>query len=114
MTDTRIEELELSIEEAQRVITLRDKLIKLQKNKDFKEIFEKELLENYATNTVYALSNPNMQDKATQEDLIKELEMIGRFRLFCSSIYQRGNYAEKAIYDNKEAIAEIRREGGID
>lgn len=111
MTDNRIETLELTIEEAKKTVELMKKMDKLRKNKDFNAIIEKELLEYYALNIVYLLSDPTMQSKEKQLDLHKELEMVGRFRQFCSSIYQNGRLAEKAIIDSQESIDELREFG---
>lgn len=111
MKDTRIEQLELTIEEAKKSVELMSSLERLRKNKDFKTVIEKELLENYALNLVYLLSNPAMQTEEKQLDIKKDLEMIGRVRQFFTSIYQNSAIAEKAIEDSSYAIDELRAMG---
>lgn len=106
-----IERLELTVEQANKSIKLMEQLEKLNKNREFKAIIEEELLDNYARNTVYLLSDPSCAGEADQSDLIKDLEMIGRFRMFLSSIYQKGHVATKSIADANEMIDELRAEG---
>jgi hypothetical protein len=111
MSEVQIETLELSIEQAQKSVKLMNQMDKLRKNKEFKAIIEDELLDNYARNTVYLLSDPNMSGEAEQADLIKDLEMVGRVRQFFSTIYQKGRMAEKTIIDSNVTIDELREEG---
>lgn len=111
---SNIETLELTAEQAKKSVELMNRMERLKKNRDFKAIIEEELLDNYLRNTVFLLSDPAMQDEAEQKDLTKDLEMIGRFRGFLSSIYQKGHMAEKTIKDSEEEIAALRAEGEVE
>lgn len=111
MSDKEITELEDLIEESKRAIELMDVMEKLESNKDFKAIITEELLDKYARDTVYLLSNKDRQTEEAQKELIKELEMIGRFRQFCSDIYLKGRMAERTINESRLVIAELRSEG---
>lgn len=114
MSDLQIETLERTIENAGETVKLMERMDKLRKNKDFKAIIEDELLNKYALNTLFLLSDPSMNTKEQQEDLIKEMEMVGRFNHFINSIYQRGRQAEKTIIDSGYVIEELRAEGGFE
>lgn len=111
MKNSRIEILENTIKEAKKDLELASKMDRLRNNSDFIAVIEGELLDKYAKNTVYLLSDPNMQAEEQQADLIKDLEMIGRFRQFCSSIYQRANIAQKTIEDSNSVIEDLRYNG---
>lgn len=111
MTDNQIEILENTIEQAESDVALMKKLEKLSKNKDFKAIIEDELLNNYARNLVLLLSDPSMQSEDRQADIIKDLEMVGRFRLFLNAIFQKGHQATKTIKDCTDEIDVLRSEG---
>lgn len=109
MTD--IKTLELSIESAKESVELGKQLERLERNKDFQELIGGQLFENYSQTLVHLLSDPARQSEAEREDIIKDMEMIGRFRQFLFSIHQKAHLAEKSIADSQEAIDELRAYG---
>lgn len=109
---TRIETLQLTIDDAKLAVELMHKLETLNKHKEFNEVIDEQLFKNYAQSLVHLLSDPARQSDEEREDIIKDMEMIGRFRQFLHSIYQRGRMAEKTILDTQEEIDELRQHGG--
>lgn len=109
-----IETIELTIEQAKKSIDLMKRMERLYKNRDFKAIFEDDYFDNYTRNTVYLLSDPNMQGEAEQADLLKDLEAIGRVRTYLGSIFQKGRLAEKTLKDSEVTLEELRAEGEED
>lgn len=110
MTDIQqqIKTLEATIDEAKKAVALMSTMEALHNNKEFNEIIDEQLFKNYAQSLVHLLSDPARQSEAEREDIIKEMEMIGRLRQFLHSLYQTGRMAEKQIADCQEQINELR------
>lgn len=109
---SEIQRIELTKEQAEKSIKVMEKLDRLSKNRDFKSIIEDELFDTYSKSLVLMLSDPSMQDEATQKDITLDMQMIGRFRQFLSSINQQGRLAEKTLEDANSQLDELRAEGG--
>lgn len=108
---SNIQTLELSKEQAQAAVKLRDQAEKLLKNREFKAVFDDEYFDSYTKNTALLLSEVKQDDPKMYQDLIDELEAVGRVRGFIRSIFQKGNMAEKTILDADAQIAGLRAEG---
>ena len=107
----QIETLELTKEQAQHAIKLREHAKKLLKNRDFKAVFEDEYFDAYIKNTALLLSEVKQDSPKMYEDLVDELEAVGRVRAFIQGIFQKANMAEKSIEDADAQLAELRAEG---
>ena len=107
-----IKTLELSIEQAKNAVKLRDHAEKLLKNKSFQALFDDEYFDSYVKNTALLLAEVKIDDPKMHEDLVLELEAVGRVRGFIRSVFQKGAMAERTIEDAEQAIDEIRAEGG--
>ncbi len=106
-----IQTLELSKEQAHAAVKLKGHAEKLLKNRDFKAVFDDEYFDSYTKNTAILLSEVKHNDPNMYQDLIDELEAVGRVRGFIRSIFQKGHMAEKSITDADAQIAELRAEG---
>ena len=92
-----IEQLEVSIEQAKEAIKLRDTLIKLSKNRDFGKIIHTGYFEDEAVRLVMAKSNPHLQSKEQQDEIIKKIDAIGALRQYFSQIMSMGNQMEHTL-----------------
>lgn len=109
-----IQQIELTKAQAEKSVKIMEKLERLNKNRDFKSIIEDELFDAYAKSLVLMLSDPAMQDEATQKDITLDMQMIGRFRQFLSGVFQKGRQAEKVLEDANVQLEELRAEGGAE
>lgn len=105
-----LEKIELTIEQAKEAIADVEAMERLKKNRDFKRIFEKGFFDAYAVNLVYLKADPNMRTPEDQEDIIKDIDSIGRLRMYLSAIYQKGHVARKDLADAEGERAEILAE----
>ena len=96
-------EIEHQISIYQEMIEKSDKLEKLMKNREFKELILKDLFENEAQRLVGALANVQEERKAA---IIAELDMISRLRRHLLLIEQIKPQAEAAIRELQEAVLE--------
>jgi hypothetical protein len=108
---SEIQTLELTIEQAKNAVKLKDQAERLIKNRDFKAVFEEEYFDSYVRNTSLLLAEVKYDNPKMYEDLVDELEAVGRVRGFIQGIFQKAREAEKAIVNAQSEIDLLREEG---
>lgn len=104
-----IQELELGIEEAKKMIERRDALRRLMANADFKTIIDDDYLREEAIRLSHLLGSPHAQLKAAQEDILNDLKGIAALKRYFHTLLTMGNQAEEAILSHEEALEELRQ-----
>lgn len=102
-----LEQIELSIDDAKHEIEQRDKLKRLVKNTDFKELIDTGYFEKEAIRLVHLKSDRNVQSEEEQDYIEKSINAIGFFRQYLRIIIAKGNAAERALAVHEEAREEI-------
>lgn len=111
MDDQTIQEIELNIAEAMKMVALGKSLDRLLSNRDFKKIIQEEYLKENAIRLVHLKADPSRQSEECQESIVKQMDGIGSLVSFLREVEHRGYLAEKAIADDEETIDELRAEG---
>jgi len=111
MLDSQIEEVELSITEARKMVHKRDQLFKLMKNRDFKVIVEDGYLIDEAARLVSISADSNLKD--VRDDIFTAIQGISTFRQYMHTIITMGNMAENEIRDNEELLDDLTQEGSV-
>jgi len=106
----QVEELEISIEQARKSVTLMNHVYSLIDNKDFDEVVNKGYFEREASRLVLLRSDPNMQSAEDQAVLLKNIDAIGYFQMYLRTLLQIGRMARDSIAANEETISEILAE----
>jgi len=102
--------IEQTIEEAQSHIDTRDKLLRLQENKDFQDLFI-EGLDKEAIRLVSMLAHPRVRsDSERMEILNSRMNFISEFHLFSHQIIQTGDSAADAMKAHERTREEILEE----
>lgn len=96
-TQRQIETLEISIEQAKEAIKEMQAVYRLTKNPDFKAIVEKGYFENNASRLVLLRADPSMQNDTDQKQILKDIDGIGSFRQYLSTIIHFGRIAEESV-----------------
>jgi hypothetical protein len=107
-----VEQIEISIAEAEKLVARRDMLNRLRKNPDFIAVFDEGYLKEEAVRLVSLLAEPAMA--AHKSEVMTALEAISRFRQYLSAIFQMGNAAAREIAEGRETIADIHAEHGVE
>lgn len=102
--DQQASAIRQSIKQAKVVITLRDQLARLEKNKDFKAVFNKEYFDRYMRNQVELLANPAMQDPVARQTLHNAIEGISQLNYWMILIKQEAVRAERSIQSSQEEL----------
>lgn len=105
-----METINVTIEQTKEAIDIRNMVIRLTKNQDFSTIVEKGYFQEEASRLTLLLADPNTQTPEIQEQIIKDLNSIGRFRQYLGARINAGNMAEKALSDHEAARQEIAEE----
>lgn len=107
---SQIEELEALKLTNLRQITLRDQILKLTDNFEFRKVILEEFFEKEAARLIRAAGDPNL-DQKQRDDCLQMAMATGHVQRFLSANIQMGNRAEENNFQADEALAELRAEG---
>lgn len=96
-------EIEVTIEQLQQQIDLKDAAIKLESNRHFQKLILNTFLSSYTADQVGLLTHPGIE----REVVIRTLDGVAVFRDFMRSVIQQGFAAERSIKQHKELLANI-------
>tara|TARA_B100000686_G_C16526393_1_gene829993 strand:- start:503 stop:838 length:336 start_codon:yes stop_codon:yes gene_type:complete len=106
---TELEQVEIQIDAAQRMRTLRDNCVKLMDSKYYKDVIEEGYFKEEAARLVMAKSS-NLN--ADQMKLIDNMQYgIGALANFLESVMRRGAEMDTAIGEHEQTREEILAEG---
>jgi len=106
-----LHQIELSIEEARKLISLGDSLERLRSNRDFKKLINDGYFDQEAIRLVHLKSDPNMQSADSQKAIISQMDSIGSFKQFLQTVAFKSNMAAKAIEADEQTREELLAEG---
>lgn len=101
-----LEQVEVSLTEANEAIEMRNALLRLSENEDFKKIIHQKYFKDEASRLVLLRASPAFSTKEDQEALLKSIDAIGEFRMFLNTIDQVG----KQMIKSKEDLENTREE----
>ena len=104
-----IEQVELSIEHAKLSVGNMKALNKLTRNKDFEKIILEGYFKEEASRLVLLKGDPAMEQYLISID--KQINAIGQFRQYLSTIMALGGQAERAIAEDEQTREELLSEG---
>lgn len=110
MLDNQIEEIELSIEEAKKMVAVRDSLYKLMNNRDWRKIIEERYLKDEAVRLTGLVGDNSPRVLEMREEIIISLQGISKFRQFLQDTIRMGDMAENSIIENEEILDDMRNE----
>lgn len=102
--------IELSIQEAEKNVEKAKRLQKLLSNRDFKEVILDGYFEKEAARLASALGDPTLA--AHRSEIISSIDGIGRLQAYFRTVEQIGKMSTQAITEGREALDEIRANGG--
>lgn len=111
MSNDAIQEIELSIKEAQKMVDLGAAVQRLASNRDFKKVVMEMYFEKEAVRLVHLKASPAMQDAERQAAIVKEMDAIGSFHQFLRTLEIQAEMARRAVEDGESLREEILAEG---
>jgi len=110
MSQSAIEEIELNIKEAKKMVDLGKALDRLHSNRDFKKVIGEGFFKDEAVRLVHLKSDPSMQSEEHQEAVAKQMDSIGGLVHYFRTVAHRAMLAEKAIEADEETREELLAE----
>ena len=108
MSQNDIQEIELTLEHAKKMVALGTSLERLMNNRDFKKLIREEYLEREAIRLVHLKCDPNMQSEESQKLILSQIDSIGALTTFLRHIEHQAMRAKMAIDDCEEELDRIR------
>jgi hypothetical protein len=106
-----VQDIDISIEQANKSIDKMNALNKLRDNKNFVDVIFKGYFEEEASRLVLMKAEPAMANKDDQEAIMKHIDAIGHLRQHFNTILQFGRMAEKAKEADEITREELLAEG---
>lgn len=98
--------LEVSIEEAKKMVDLRDQALRLTDNREFRNV----ILNGYLKEEAIRLSEISAmsQLKDSRDEIFLEIQGISLFHQYMRQVISRGDVAEQEIREQYETLDELR------
>lgn len=107
---SEIQALEAQKEDLKKQVELRDQILKLSANHEFRKVIHEEFFQKEAGRLVRIGGDPSL-DKQQRQDAIDMALSTGHLQRFLSANVQMGNRAEETIHEIDAALEELRAEG---
>lgn len=105
-----IENIDISIEHAEKYVNKMNSVFNLSKNKDFIDVIEKGYFEEEASRLVLLKADPNLQKPDEQVSILRSIDAIGHFRQYLGTVINIGRMMEKSLMDDIETKRELLAE----
>lgn len=110
MSNDTLQQLERSIRANKAFVENGNALDRLRSNKDFKKIVSEGYFEKEAIRLVHLKADPSMQSEASQKSIVAQIDAIGAFKQYMTSIEQFARLGAKAVSDDEATREEILAE----
>ena len=107
---SEIQELEAQKEDLKAQVELRDQILKLSANHEFRKVIHEEFFQKEAGRLVRIGGDPSLNKQQRQAAIDMALA-TGHLQRFLSANVQMGNRAEQTIFEIDAALEELRAEG---
>jgi hypothetical protein len=111
MSQSEIEELELSIEHAKEIVERGKMAEKLSTIPEFKKLVLDGYFVNEAARLALLYSDSNLSNEG-REAVARELNGPGAFKRYLSTMVQMGHIAQRELREHMETLDEVREEEG--
>ena len=108
--DNELQQINLTIEEAQKHIEKMEALDRLRSNKDFTLIIEQGYFVDQAAELVAAKCAPEMSSDEQQKAVDRLILGVGGFQQYLNKLYHLGNQSKRAMSDYYATRDEIMAE----
>jgi hypothetical protein len=104
-----IAELESGLANAQAVVDQRDRMLKLQNNRDFRALIMDGFCKEECARFTAISTDPDLSPEA-RADALGSAQAAGYLRRWMAALVTMGNVAERDAKDHREALDEARAE----
>jgi len=108
--EQNLEQIELSIDAANKNIDMYRTMERLHNNADFKKLIVEGFFKEEASRVVALKADPNIQGENEQKQIDNIIISIGGLRQYFNTIYQLGKMSERAVKEDAQTREEILQE----
>lgn len=108
MFQSQVQEVQITLDEAKKKVKLGEALERLERNKDFKLIFEEEFFKQESIRQVSLLSCPNHQEPHKQAAIIADMRASATVQSFFNLLRRNARMSEQAVQDSEDQLAQLR------
>lgn len=101
MQQSQLEQIELTLENANLMIKRKKMLTKLIATKEWKELIDEGYLKDEAVRLVYLKADTSMAEEAQQAHILRAIDSIGVLRGYIYKVFTDGRQAEGALEDHE-------------
>lgn len=100
--ESEVEEIQITIESARETVAKRDNLLKLAKNRQFKEM----IMEGYLKEEAIRLTqiSARIEHKEYRDEIADAIKAISHFQQWMDRILTMGDMAETSILEHEKAL----------
>ena len=106
----QLDRIEVSLEEAKRLIELKNAIVNLSNNKDFDLIIHNNYFEKESQRLVMLKCDPSFQTEEGRKGIDVSMYGISALRRYFQLIIQQGELAERAMIDDENTREELLHE----
>ena len=108
--EAQLQQIEISLEDAQANVALAEKLNRLHKNKDFQDLIISGYFKDEASRAVLLKSDPEMCEDREQKQISDIITSIGGLRQYFHKVFRLGQMSEQSMEADKETRQELLAE----
>lgn len=108
--EAQLQQIEISLEDAQANVALAEKLNRLHKNKDFQELIIEGYFRDEASRAVLLKADPEMCEDREQKQLNDIITSIGGLRQYFHKVFRLGQMSEQSMEADKQTRQELLAE----
>jgi hypothetical protein len=106
----QVQEIELSIANAQKMVDMGASLERLRNNKDFKKVIQEGYFEKEAIRLVHLKADPSMQTPDRQASILRDMDAVGALNQYFGAVFHQARLAAKGIEDDEQSLVDLRNE----
>ena len=103
-----VRNIDIEIEQAKELIAMRDALVRLEKNRDFRKVVSEGFLRDFALNTVAIRGRMEFRtNQALMDSNTRKLDAVGELEEYCRNVRAHGARMDVALKEAEETRNEI-------
>ena len=108
--EAQLQQIEISLEDAQSNVALAEKLNRLHKNKDFQDLIIEGYFKDEASRAVLLKSDPEMCEDREQKQIGDIITSIGGLRQYFHKVFRLGQMSEQSMEADKQTRQDLLAE----
>ena len=108
--EAQLQQIEISLEDAQANVALAEKLNRLHKNADFQDLIISGYFKDEASRAVLLKSDPEMCEDREQKQISDIITSIGGLRQYFHKVFRLGQMSEQSMEADKQTRQELLAE----